>query len=53
MKSPDCLAILAILAEMVKRVNENIAKIDLKSLSVGLDVSGAVKRTVVRRAKKA
>lgn len=53
MKSSNCLAVIALLAEMVRRVNENIGKIDLKPLPVGLDVSGAVKRRAIRRAKKA
>jgi hypothetical protein len=34
MKSPNCVAIMGILAEMARRLNENIAKVDLKPLQV-------------------
>jgi hypothetical protein len=36
MKSPNCVAIMGILAEMTRRLNENIAKVELKPLR-GLD----------------
>jgi hypothetical protein len=32
MKSPNCAAIMGILAEMARRLNENISKVDLKPL---------------------
>jgi hypothetical protein len=31
-QSPNCLAILAIVTEMARRLNENIAKVQLKPL---------------------
>jgi hypothetical protein len=34
MKSPNCVAIMAILAEMARRLNENISKVELKPLQV-------------------
>jgi hypothetical protein len=34
MKLPNCVAIMGILAEMARRLNENIAKVDLKPLQV-------------------
>jgi hypothetical protein len=34
MQAPNCAAILAILAEMARRVNENISKVDLKPIQV-------------------
>jgi len=44
---------MAILAEMVKRVNENIAKVRLEPLAVALDPGGAVKPKAVAQRKKA
>jgi hypothetical protein len=44
MRSPNCIAIIAILAEMVRRLNENIAKVDLQPLPVASDVNGTIKR---------
>jgi hypothetical protein len=32
MKSPNCVAIMGILAEMARRLNENISKVELKPL---------------------
>jgi hypothetical protein len=32
MKSPNCIAIIGILAEMARRLNENISKVELKPL---------------------
>jgi hypothetical protein len=32
MKSPNCVAIMGILAEMARCLNENISKVDLKPL---------------------
>jgi hypothetical protein len=32
MKSPNCVAIIGILAEMARRLNENISKVELKPL---------------------
>jgi hypothetical protein len=32
MKSPNCVAIMGILAEMTRRLNENISKVELKPL---------------------
>jgi hypothetical protein len=31
-KSPNCVAIIGILAEMARRLNENISKVELKPL---------------------
>ena len=36
MKAPKYMAILAILSEMARRVNENISKVDLKPLQQAL-----------------
>lgn len=36
MKAPNYMAILAILSEMARRVNENISKVDLKPLQEAL-----------------
>lgn len=52
MKSPNCLAIIAILAEMVKRVKENIAKVDLQPLPLALQSGAGVKRKAAGKAKK-
>jgi hypothetical protein len=44
MKAPNCLAIMAILAEMARCVNQNIAKVQLAPLDASLaidDVAGA------------
>ena len=53
MKSPDCVAIMAILTEMVKRVNENITKVELKPLPLALGTNGATHRTSIAKARKA
>lgn len=53
MKSPNCVAIMAILTEMVRRINEDIVKIDLKPLPAALDDSGTVKRRAASKARKA
>jgi hypothetical protein len=38
MKSPKCVAIMGILAEMARRLNENISKVELKPLqALGMD----------------
>ena len=37
-KTPNHMAILAILSEMARRVNENISKVDLKPLQQALSV---------------
>jgi hypothetical protein len=41
MKTPNYMAILAILAEMARRVNENISKVDLKPLQQALSARNA------------
>lgn len=41
-QSPNCLAILAIVTEMARRLNENIAKVQLKPLDSAL-VAAAVR----------
>jgi len=41
MKTPNYMAILAILGEMARRVNENISKVDLKPLQQALSVRNA------------
>jgi hypothetical protein len=41
MKAPNCVAILAILGEMARHVNENISKVDLKPLQESLIVRNA------------
>ena len=38
MKAPNYVAILALLGEMARRVNENISKVDLKPLQDSLIV---------------
>lgn len=38
MKAPNYVAILALLSEMARRVNENISKVDLKPLEQALKV---------------
>jgi hypothetical protein len=53
MNSTNCLAIMAILAEMVRRVNENIAKVDLKPMPVALTEGGTIKRVAASKGKKA
>jgi hypothetical protein len=40
MKSPNCVAILAILAEMARRVNENISKVELKPIDQVIAMPG-------------
>jgi hypothetical protein len=42
MKAPNFVTILAILAEMARRVNENISKIDLKPIDQTLAMPGIV-----------
>jgi len=37
-KAPNYMAILAILSEMARHVNENISKVDLKTLEQALKV---------------
>ena len=44
-KTPNCMAILAILGEMARRVNENISKVDLKPLQQALSVRKAADTT--------
>ena len=41
MKAPSCMAVLAILGEMARRVNENISKVDLKPLQQALCVQNS------------
>jgi len=41
MKTPNYMAILAILGEMARRVNENISKVDLKPLQQVLSARNA------------
>ena len=41
MKAPNYMAILAILGEMARRVNENISKVDLKPLQQVLSARNA------------
>jgi len=41
MQAPNYAAILAILAEMARRVNENISKVDLKPIHQSLVVPSA------------
>ena len=41
MKAPNYTAILAILGEMARQVNENISKVDLKPLQQALSVRNA------------
>jgi len=53
MKSPNCVAIMAIITEMVRRVNENIAKVDLKPLPAALGANGNSKHVSVSKARKA
>ena len=38
MKAPNCLAIMAILAEMARCVNQNIAKVQLAPLDASLAI---------------
>ena len=38
MKAPNYMAILAIVSEMARRVNENISKVDLQPLQEALSV---------------
>ncbi len=40
-KTPNCVAILAIVGEMARRVNENISKVDLKPLQQALSIRKA------------
>ena len=44
-ETPNCMAILAILGEMARRVNENISKVDLKPLQQALSVRKAADTT--------
>jgi len=41
MNAPNYMAILAILGEMARRVNENISKVDLKPLQQALSARNA------------
>ena len=52
MKSPNCVAIMALLNEMVRRVNENISKVELRPLNEAFSANGNTKR-LVRKAAKA
>ncbi|HEX2932184.1 MAG TPA: hypothetical protein VHV54_20830 [Candidatus Binatia bacterium] len=52
MKSPNCVAIMALLNEMVRRVNENISKVELKPLNEAFSATVNTKR-LVRKAAKA
>ena len=45
MKTPNYMAILAILGEMARRVNENISKVDLQPLQQALSVRKAADTT--------
>ena len=40
MEAPKCLAIIAILTEMARCLNENIAKVQLAPLNARLDADG-------------
>ena len=42
MKSPNFVAILAILAEMARRVNQNISKVELKPFDQTLAMPGII-----------
>jgi hypothetical protein len=42
MKSPDCAAIIAIVAEMARCINKNIAKVHVAPLDSKLTGSGVV-----------
>jgi len=53
MKSPNCVAIMAILTEMARRLNENISKVDLKPIPGTLGASGGVKPVSVGKVGKA
>jgi hypothetical protein len=44
-KTPNYMAILAILGEMARRVNENLSKVDLKPLQQALSVRKAADTT--------
>ena len=44
-KTPNYMAILAIVGEMARRVNENIAKVDLKPLQQALSIRKAADTT--------
>lgn len=51
MKSPNCIAIMALLTEMVRRVNENISKVELKPLDEVLSAKANAKRPARKLAK--
>lgn len=53
MKSPNCVAIMAILTEMVRRVNENITKVELKPLPTSLGPNNTIRRRSISKAKSA
>ena len=53
MKSPDCVAIMAILTEMARRLNENISKVELKPIPGTLAANGSVKPVSVGKVVKA
>jgi hypothetical protein len=42
MKSPNCAAIIAIVAEMARCLNQNIAKVHIKPLDSKLTSDGAI-----------
>ncbi|HEY1235811.1 MAG TPA: hypothetical protein VGH22_20695 [Candidatus Binatia bacterium] len=44
-KTPNHMAILAIVSEMARRVNENISRVDLKPLQQALSVREATDTT--------
>ncbi|HEY2922451.1 MAG TPA: hypothetical protein VGK77_26010 [Candidatus Binatia bacterium] len=44
MKSPNCVAIMGILTEMARRLNENISKVELKPLQA-LGTRGIIEST--------
>lgn len=53
MKSPNCVAIMAILTEMTRRVNENISKVELKPIPGSLGTNGGLNPVSVRKVAKA
>lgn len=44
MEAPNCLAIMAILTEMARCLNQNIAKVQLASLNAALTTAGVENR---------
>jgi len=53
MKSPNCVAIMAILTEMARRLNENISKVDLKPIPGALGGKDSVRAVSVGKVVKA